>query len=254
MCALSTLEDYERFLRDRHRPAHGRRTADRWAAFVLPHLRPDMRLLDIGCGPGSITTGLGVSNTVGIDREAVAIDGVPVCSADGAALPFPEATFDAMYSNATMQHVDDPLAVLREARRVAKPGAVIGIGDADWDGILQHPREPLVERGNELRESLRAGNVRVGRELRGLLRDAGFERCELSVTGNALGTDDAVFWTAESEATWFEAPEVVAHVTALGLSDQDELDAIAAAWRRWGATPGAISATIWFTALAWAPE
>jgi hypothetical protein len=144
--------------------------------------------------------------------------------------------------------------VLREARRVAKPGAVIGLGDADWDGVLQHPRDALVERGHEIREALRPnGNVRVGRELRGLLQEAGFERCELTVTGNALGTDDAVFWTAESEATWFEAPEVVAHVRALGLSDADELAAIAAAWRRWGATPGACSATLWFTALAWAP-
>jgi len=255
MCDLSTTEAYERFLRDRHRPAHGRRTADRWAAFVLPHLRPDMRMLDIGCGPGSITIGLGVENAIGIDREAVAIDGVPVCDADGVALPFPDATFDAVYSNATLQHVADPVAILREARRVAKPGAVIGIGDADWDGILQHPRDALVDRGHAIREALRAGgNVRVGRELRGLLLEAGFERCELTVAGNALGTDDAVFWTAESEATWFEAPEVVAHVTALGLSDADELAAIAAAWRRWGSTPGAVSATLWFTALGWVPE
>jgi len=255
MSGLGTTEDFERFLRERHRPAHGRRTAERWAAFLLPHLRRDMRLLDIGCGPGSITVGLGVEHAIGIDREAMAIDGVPVCSADGVALPFPDATFDAVYSNATLQHVADPLAVVREARRVARPGAVIGIGDADWDGMLQHPREPLVDRGNELREALReGGNVHVGRELRGLLIEAGFERCELTVTGNALGSDDAVFWTAESEATWFEAPEVVAHVTALGLSDADELAAIAGAWRRWGSTPGAISATFWFTALGWVPS
>lgn len=252
---LTTAEDYERFVRERHRPAHGRRTAHRWAAFLLPHLRPDMRLLDIGCGPGSITVGLGVPNTIGIDREAIAVDGVPVCHADGAPLPFPDAAFDALYSNATMQHVADPLAVLREARRVAKPGAVIGIGDADWDGVLQHPRDELVQRGHEMREALRrGGDVRVGRRLRGLLLEAGFERCELTVTGNAIGTDDNVFWTAESEATWFEAPEVVAHVTALGLSDADELAAIAAAWRQWGSTPGACSATFWFTAIAWAPS
>jgi SAM-dependent methyltransferase len=255
MSALSTTEAYERFLRERHRPAHARRTADRWAAFLLPHLRPDMRLLDIGCGPGSITLGLGVPDSIGIDREPVAVEGMRVCAADGVALPFPDATFDAVYSNATMQHVADPLAVLREARRVARPGAVIGVGDADWDGMLQHPQEPLVQRGYAIREALRAGgNVRVGRALRGLLHDAGFERCELTVTGTALGTDEAVFWTAETEATWFEAPEVIAHVTALGLSDAGELASIAAAWRRWGSTPGASSATFWFTALGWVPE
>ena len=254
MTALMAREEFDRYLGARHRPAHGRRTAERWAAFLLPHLGPGLRLLDIGCGPGSITIGLG-TDSIGVDRAPVTIEGVPVAAADGAALPFVDASFDALYANALLQHVPDPLAVLREARRVARPGAVIGVGDADWDGVLQHPREPLIDRGHEIREALRAsGNVRIGRELRGLLLEAGFERAELTVNGNAVGTDDAVFWTAETEATWFEAAPVIAYVTELGLAEADELAAIAAAWRRWGSTPGACSATFWFTALAWTPS
>jgi cyclopropane fatty-acyl-phospholipid synthase-like methyltransferase len=34
------------------------RTAAKEGAFFLPYLRPGMRLLDLGCGPGSITLGL----------------------------------------------------------------------------------------------------------------------------------------------------------------------------------------------------
>lgn len=79
MCALTTKDDYERYLAERHRPAHGRRTAARWAAHLLPHLTPDMRLLDLGCGPGSITVGLGT--------QSIGIDGVPVPAADAVALP-----------------------------------------------------------------------------------------------------------------------------------------------------------------------
>src|SRR5262249_34603750 len=45
-----------------HAPAvvrqHAQRTAEEAAAFLLPSLRPGMRLLDVGCGPGSITRGL----------------------------------------------------------------------------------------------------------------------------------------------------------------------------------------------------
>ena len=52
---------------------------------------------------------------------------------------------------------------------------------------------------------------------------------------------------------WFAAPAAVDHVTALGLSDPEEMAAVAAAWRRWGADPGACSAACWFTALGWAP-
>jgi hypothetical protein len=76
---------------------------------------------------------------------------------------------------------------------------------------------------------------------------------EVAVTGSAVGTAEAVAATARFEGGWFEAPEVVAHVTALGLSDPAEMAAVAAAWRRWGADPAACSATCWFTAVARAP-
>jgi SAM-dependent methyltransferase len=251
---VTTREPYERYLAERHRPAHGRRTAQRWAAFLLPHLRPDMRLLDLGCGPGSITQGLG-TRSIGVDLRPVRVEGVPVVGADGIALPFPDAVFDAVYVNALLQHVVDPLAVLQEARRVARPGAVVGVGDVDWDGHLLHPADPLLDRGRQIREGLRdRGDVRVGRSLRGLLAEAGFDRVELTVTGNAVGTAAAVAGMAAFEGSWFAAPEVVAHVTALGLSSEDEMAAVAATWRRWGDDPAACSATLWFTALGWAPS
>ena len=242
-------------MRARHRPAHARRTAERWAAFLLPHLRPGMRLLDLGCGPGSITAGLAAGlRAVGVDRAPVAIETVPVAAADAAALPFPDASFDALYANALLQHVADPLAVLREARRVARPGAVIGVADADWGGVLMHPADPALDRGQAIRAALRpAGDVTVGRQLRSLLAAAGFERGEASATAGADGASDAARRLAAFEASWFEAPDVVDLVAELGIAGPDEMAAIAAAWARWGDDPGAFAARFWVTALAWAP-
>jgi SAM-dependent methyltransferase len=253
---VTAKDDYEAFLACRHGPAHGRRTADRWAAFLRPHLRPGMRLLDLGCGPGSITAGLAGDGVapVGIDRSPVRIEGIPVAGADGASLPFPAASFDALYANALLQHVPDPLAVLREARRVARPGAVIGVGDADWDGVLSHPSDPHLERGHAIREALRPdGDVRVGRKLRGLLAAAGFERAEVSATAAAEGSDEAVRRLAAFEGSWFAVPEVITYVAELGLADPDEMASIAAAWDAWAADPGAMVARFWITAIAWAP-
>src|SRR5262245_1910715 len=243
-------------MRARHRPAHGRRTAERWAGFLLPHLRPGMRLLDLGCGPGSITAGLAAGlAAVGVDRDPVTIEAVPVAAADATALPFPDACFDALFANALLQHVADPLAVLREARRVARPGAVIGVGDADWGGVLVHPADPAIDRGLAIQAALRPGghDVRVGRELRGLLGEAGFERAEASVTGAADGTAEAAGRAAALESSWFAAPEVIAYVAEQGIADPAEMAAIAAAWDRWGEHPGAFAARFWVTALAWAP-
>src|SRR5512138_3860979 len=73
-----------------HAPAtlrqHAQRTADEAAAFLLPHLRPGMRLLDVGCGPGSITRGfaerLAKRQVVGIDLSRAALDGARRDAAD----------------------------------------------------------------------------------------------------------------------------------------------------------------------------
>lgn len=255
MASLSVVRaDYLEYLTRRHRPAHARRRADRWAAFLLPHLRPEMRVLDLGCGPGSITTGLGGS-VVGLDISPLPVEGVPVVGGDGSALPFAEASFDAIHLNAVLQHVADAGAVLREARRVAAPGAVIGVGDADWGSRIMHPDDPLIARGQQIQEEVReAGDVRVGRQLRGLLATAGFERVELAVEGRVVGSQLAAGQMAAFEAGWFEAPEAVAHVTEVGVSDVEEMAAIASAWRRWAADPAACATDVWFTAVAWAPS
>src|SRR5262250_1908224 len=98
-----------------HAPAtlqqHAQRTADEAAAFLLPHLRPGMRLLDVGCGPGSITRGLAQrlapGEVVGLDlsRETLAAARADAAArgltnltyAEGSVyeLPFPDASFDA---------------------------------------------------------------------------------------------------------------------------------------------------------------
>jgi hypothetical protein len=94
----------------------------------------------------------------------------------------------------------------------------------------------------------------VGRELRGLLERAHFERVELTVEARAAGTAVAVGNVAAFERAWFEAPEVVAYVDELGVSDPDEMGAIAAAWTRWSADPAAHCVDMWFTALGWSPS
>src|SRR3954452_6892978 len=107
-----------------------------------------MRALDVGCGPGTITVGLGQAvapgRVVGLDlapsvlaearAHATAHSTAHIAFEAGSAttLPFPDRTFDAVFAHTLLEHLRDPLAALREARRVRRPGGVLGVRDCDW--------------------------------------------------------------------------------------------------------------------------
>ena len=100
----------------RARALMGDRTAERQAVFFAPHLRSGMRLLDCGCGPGSITLGLAAivapAEAVGIDigegplrmaRELASelgITNVRFQTANVSELLFPDRSFDAVFAHA----------------------------------------------------------------------------------------------------------------------------------------------------------
>lgn len=235
---------------------HAERTANTHAAFLLPHLRPGMSLLDLGCGPGTITAGLAAAvspgRAVGVDLDPVPVEGVEIVTADVTRLPFPDNSFDAIFGCAVLQHLADPLAALREARRVAKPGAVIGVCDADWDGELLHPISETLARSREIAWKLRENtSPTVGKQLRNLLVEAGFT--DATQTAQVTPVDD----TREAgafNAALFQMPTVVTRAVSAGWASRTELEEISAAWIAWGEHPGAFLARFWCEALAFAPR
>jgi SAM-dependent methyltransferase len=265
--------EYNNWLRQRHGGAHARRTAERNAAFFLPFLKPGMKLLDAGSGPGSITIGLAGrvagdgGEVVGIDISPESIEAAHALASDRGVtnarfetadvyeLPFEDATFDAAFSHAMLQHLADPLAALREVRRVLKPNAVIGLADADRWGSLLHPMTPALQRALDFSIELRlhdAGTPDAGRRLRELLSSAGFTRNAASVAAGCEGSNEAVAVTAAFEANNLEAPQFIAHVESTGLATAADLHEMADAWRAWGAAPGAVWMRFWCQAVGWA--
>src|SRR5688500_6672697 len=116
--------------------SHRWRTAENSAAHLLPHLRPDQHLLDLGAGPGTITLDLAgrvgqiTATEIGetelaLSRDLAAERGVTNVRfevQDVHALTFPDDTFDVAHAHQVLQHVADPVQALRELRRVTRPG------------------------------------------------------------------------------------------------------------------------------------
>lgn len=146
--------------------AHARRTAEEAARFLLPHLKPGMRIVDVGCGPGSITTGLaryvapgevlGVDDAPGVlevarrhaaDRK---VDNVRFEVASAYDLPVADASFDVVFAHQVLQHLADPGAALGEAARVLVDGGYVAVRDADYGTMTHHPHEPLLVRWREV--------------------------------------------------------------------------------------------------------
>ncbi len=244
------------------------RTAREDAAFFLPYLRTGMRVLDVGCGPGSITVGIaqviGPGEVVGIDRQSSQIDkgralaaerGVANVSfelADLYSLPFPHASFDAVFANGVLMHLREPVRALAEVHRVLRPGGVAGVRDPDAGAMLRAPTTPLLEEWRAL--ALRVhehngGNPHVGRHHRKFLLEAGFLRAEAT----------ASLWTAGSaEGLRRHAPFLKASMAGLartaleqGWTDQATVDAVAADFDRWAERPDAFYAATWCEAVGW---
>lgn len=242
--------------------SHGWRTAENSAAYLLPHLRPDDRLLDVGTGPGTITVDLAHrlpgGAVTGIDNATAAVEatqrlaareGVAVTAAVGNvhALDFADDSFDVVHAHQVLQHLVDPVGALVEMRRVCRPGGLVAVRDADYAAMTWHPASAGLTRWLALYEDLaRAGGGEpdAGRRLRSWAEQAGF--CEVTSSASVwcfASSDDLAWWTG----TWAERVTTSTfgeRAVVLGLSDAAELDHLAAAWRSWGTAPGA-----WFAVL-----
>jgi ubiquinone/menaquinone biosynthesis C-methylase UbiE len=256
-----------------NRAVFARRTGE-VAAFLAPHLRAGMRLLDCGCGPGSITVDLAHAvapgQAIGIDlREDALAQGRALARERGIAnltfatasvyqLPYPDASFDAAFACAVLQHLAAPLVALKEMRRVLQPGGVIGIVDGSSPITFRYPTNSLLDRWDRLRALERehnAGRPSDALRLRTLLRDAGFVRTRASgdlVTeaGPPAGSLEETRRVAQNHLIRLRGVLGELAVTQ-GWTTKQELEQIAEALMIWGEAPDALYARPAFMAIGW---
>ncbi len=242
---------------------HAARTAQEAAAFFLPRLRPGMTLLDIGCGPGSITIGLAEAvapgHVVGIDmgepvikqaREAALarkVDNVRFEQGSAYDLPFPDASYDAAYMHQVLQHLSRPVESLRQAWRVLKPGGLIGVREVDWGSTMIWPRMERLDRFLALYHEVarrNGGDADAGRRVRSWLLEAGFAGVTMSASTWVFPGRETTQAYGESWASRTTESNIGVKAVEYGLATNADLAQIGEAWRQWGRTPDAFFAFV----------
>ena len=237
--------------------SHTWRTAENSAAFLLPFLRRGMSLLDIGCGPGTITAdlaGLVTPGTVlGIDRVADVLrqarthaSGRPAtprfASADVYQLPCADGSFDVIYAHQVLQHLVDPVAALRDMRRVLRPGGLVAVRDSDYSAFTWAPLDPRLDRWLALYHAVTRHNRAepdAGRFLKGWVLAAGFTDVRTTTSTWTYTNPDSCAWWGGLWAERCEHSAFGDQAISYGLTTRDELAGIAAAFREWALAPDA---------------
>ncbi|KAK5996711.1 putative methyltransferase C1B3.06c [Cladobotryum mycophilum] len=246
--------------------SHTWRTAANSAAYLLPHLKPHMRILDIGCGPGTITvdyasayvpqghvTGLEKAGEVLTQARNLAkekgVENVDFVEGDANALAFEDETFDVVVCHQVLQHVKDPVGILKEMRRVAKTGGIVAARESDYGGFVWYPQDDGMDAWQKIysfNARANGGEPDAGRMVHAWARRAGFGPGDVASSSSTwcYSTPEEIAWWSGLWAERTVASSFARTAVGNGVADEEGLERVAGAWRRWGEREDA-----WFTVL-----
>src|ERR1700712_4415743 len=231
--------------------SHRWRTAENSAGYLLPSLRPGLELLDIGCGPGTITVDLATrvapGRVVGIDlsdeplaeaRGLAERTGVAVTFevGDVYALSEPDDSFDVVHAHQVLQHLTDPVAALREMARVCRPGGLLAVRDVDYAATTWFPADAGLTGWLDLYSQVARRNDAepdAGRRLLSWAHAAGLRDTTATTSSWCFASPAEREWWGNSWAGRATASAFAEQAVAYGLASPAELEEIAAAWLRW---------------------
>ncbi len=233
--------------------SHRWRTAENSAGFLLAHLRAGQSLLDVGCGPGTITADLagrvGDGEVVGIDlaeqvvaaatREfAGAHPNLRFATGDVYRLDFADQSFDVVYAHQVLQHLTDPVAALGEMRRVLRADGVLAVRDADYGAFTWYPADPVLDRWLEAYHRVTDVNgacADAGRRVHAWVRRAGFADLTVSSSNWTYATPEERAWWGGLWADRLAESDLARQLVDYGAATTHDLGAFADAFRRWAA-------------------
>jgi ubiquinone/menaquinone biosynthesis C-methylase UbiE len=240
--------------KENYLPGHGANAASFMAAreleshgfFLVPLLQPGFDVLDAGSGPATISADIADAvfpgKVTALDISALELDhgrrlaegreirNLEFSTASVYEMPFPEGSFNVVFSHALLEHLSNPHEALKEFYRVTRPGGFVALSSPDWDACEVSPLPMSLGRAisayRNLHES-NGGNSRAGFHLNEWMIEAGFAPLSNSE------------WIEE-----YENPKQIAEYLALQLELVGQLHH-ATALRDWAQEPGARFRQCW---------
>lgn len=238
--------------------SHRWRTAENSAGYLLARLPASARVLDIGCGPGTITAGLAAlvpgGRVIGIDRavgvlaqarreaERQRVSNVSFEVGEAYQLAFGDDNFDVVHAHQLLQHLSDPVAALVEMRRVCRPGGIVAARDADYGGMFWFPLDDELTEWQALYRrvaSALGGEPDAGRRQLSWARAVGFREIEASASTWCYASPQDRSWWGPAWAERLTASPFGERAMEHGLATSADLQRLAQAWLRWAASDDA---------------
>ena len=228
------------------------------AAYLRPHLKPGLNVLDVGCGPGTISAGLAQivapGELHGVDMEESQVElARSVAEANGTknaffhvgdalALPFEDDFFDVAHFHNTLMFIPDTLGVLAEIKRVLKPGGVIGLREMIVDSSFTYPDYGILGDSWEIFEDIVAadeGHPQMGKEMKGHILGAGFTDVQFTATMRIYSTPEEIELIYGLISKWFFSDEIMEAAIKYSASSEEKFDRMRNSYDKWRVEPGA---------------
>ena len=228
---------------------HSWRTGANSAGYLLPHLRSDMKILDIGCGPGSITIDLARlvprGHVTGVEyvpdpleeaRALAAAKGVTNISfeiGDIHSLRFEDDAFDVVHAHQVLQHIAEPVKALQEMRRVTKVGGLVACRESA--SVTWYPQSDKLDTWHNLTTRMavsRGGNPHPGSRIHVWAGKAGFTSEDITKSAGSwcFSSDEEREYWGGSMAQRSRSSGFSTIALNGGFSTREQLDMVAQGW------------------------
>lgn len=242
--------------------SHAKRTAETCAAFLLEKEILDSektRLLDVGCGPGSISAGLAkyCARIDAIDYSSEVVELAQQTARDlrvenklhvraGSIyeLPYEDGSFDVVYAHMVLQHLADPVGALQEMQRVLKPGGFVAVRESDFASMLSYPYNAGIDNWRTVHRLVCHSNKAqpdAGRYLKDWATQAGFKvdniKISFSITSYTTPNQCKEWGTSWQQrvlhSSFAKQAQEYGHATLKDLQEMSD------GWALWADQPGA---------------